>query len=83
MYPSTHPKRGMLRDTSVGSVGANEIVSSWRIVFGIVSGGSCVACVCFGSKKGLLMMSFPRSVRSSISIHHSAGLNEPPNVRLR
>ena len=83
MYPSTHPKRGMLRDTSAGSAGSDGVVSSRRIGVGIVSGGGCVACVCFGFQKGLLMMLFPRFVRSSISVHHYAGLNEPPNVRLR
>ena len=83
MYPSTHPYRGRLRATSAGRAGANGVVCGRRVGLGIESGGGCVACVCDGSQYGLLMMSLPRSVRSSISTHHSAGLKEPPNVRRR
>ena len=83
MYPSTQPNRGRLIDTSAGSAGANGVVGGCSIGGGIDSGDGCVACVFDGSQKGLFIMSLPRSVRSSISTHHSAELNEPPKVNLR
>ena len=55
----------------------NSVVSGWRMGTGIDTGCGFVARVLLWSQKGLLMMSLPRSVRISISTHHSAGLNDP------
>lgn len=75
----------MLRDMSAVRAGANGIGFSWSMGDGIMSSSGCDACGCgyVASQKGLLMMLLPRSIRSSISTLHSAGLNKPPNVSRR
>ena len=47
---------------------------------GMVSGAGCVAYVFRWFQKGLLEISFARSVIISMITHHSAGLKEPPKV---
>lgn len=83
MYPLTQPYRGRLMDTSTGRAGANRVVLGRRMELGMDFAAGCIACVLDGSKYGLLIMSLPRSVRSSISSHHSTGLKDPPNVSRR
>ena len=70
-------------DTLAGRAGTNGISFGWRIGTGRDTGSRCDAWVLVWHQTGLFATSLARSVASSIRTHHSAGLNDAPNMRRR
>ena len=69
--------------TSAGSACSNGVCGEDSIGGGVVTGLVLLKMFSCGTSGGLFAMSIARSVIISIITHHSAGLEEPPNVRRR
>ena len=82
-YESTGSCWGRGRSTSAGRAGASGIYGGRYFGGGMDVGAGIGANVDVGFHRGLLVISFARSVIISIMIHHSAGLKDPLNVRQR
>ena len=82
-YESSAPWWGRGRSTSAGRTGATGICGGRYFWGGIDAGAGINANVNVGFYRGLLVISFARSVRISIMIHHLDGLKDPPNVKQR
>ena len=80
---SKWPCLGRRTGTSHGSAGAKGMLSGSRMGDGISEGCSHVVAVLLWHHTGLLATSNAKSVIVSITMHHSAGLKDDPNVSLR
>ena len=75
--------RGRSTGTSHGKAGEHGILFGRRTVLGMLGGLSHDIAVVLWHHNGLLAIFKARSVMVSMTIHHSAGLNDDPNVRRR